>query len=135
MNKALLYLLPGAFWGVYYYHFTREVLNKKEKISFEDRIWYLLFMIIGVSALFTGAALSSTGIQFLISVAVWIFILVVLGRVEEGIKNAIRTLRTYHDLLLPAIFVVAGALVYILVPVPAESHISLNLYCNRRNDL
>jgi len=116
MNKALLYLLPGAFWGVYYYHFTREVLNEKK--TFEDRIWYLLFMIIGVSALFAGAAFSSTGIQFLISIVVWIFILVVIGRAEEDIKNAVRVLRTYSDFLLPVIFVIIGVLIYIAVPAP-----------------
>ena len=117
MNEALLYLLPGIFWGVYYYHFAREVLNKKG-ISFEDKIWYLLFMIIGVSALFIGAALSSTGIQFLISVAVWISILVILGREEERIKNSMKTLRTHSGTLLPTIFVATGTFLYIAVPAP-----------------
>ncbi|WP_167899752.1 hypothetical protein [Thermococcus sp. LS1] len=117
MNTALLYLLPGIFWGVYYYHFVREVLNEK-RISFEDKIWYLLFMIIGVSVLFIGAALSSTGIQFFVSVAVWIFILVLFGRTEEKIRDTIRILRDHSIMLLPTVFISIGILVYIAVPAP-----------------
>lgn len=117
MKVALPYLLPGAFWCVYYYYFVREIINER-RVPLEERIWYVLFLMIGITGIFAGTALSSTGIQFLVSVAVWIFILVALGRTEERIKNAIKTLRTQSGILLPTIFVATGTLVYIAVPTP-----------------
>ncbi|KUH32781.1 hypothetical protein APY94_08320 [Thermococcus celericrescens] len=117
MKVALPYLLPGVFWCAYYYYFVREILNK-QRVPLEERIWYVLFLMIGITGIFTGAALSSTGTQFLISVVIWVFILIILGRAEERIKNAVNTLRTHSGILLPAIFVATGTLVYIGVPAP-----------------
>ena len=117
MKAALPYILPGAFWFAYYYYLVREVLNEGE-VSLEERVWYILFLMIGITTLFVGTALSSTGRQFLVSVIIWIFILVILGRAEERIKKAIRTLRTRSSILLPMIFAATGTLVYMVVPDP-----------------
>ena len=117
MKAALPYLLPGVFWGAYYYHFVREILNK-QRVPLGERIWYILFMLIGITGIFTGAALSSTGTQFLISIVVWVSILVIFVRAEGRIKNAVNTLRTYSDILLPAIFVATGALICLVFPIP-----------------
>lgn len=117
MKVALPYLLPGVFWCAYYYYFVREILNE-QRVPLEERVWYVLFLMIGITGIFTGTALSSTGIQFLISVAVWISILVVLGRAEERIRDTIRILRDHSIMLLPTVFISIGILVYIAVPAP-----------------
>jgi len=107
MRAALLYLIPGAFWAAYYYYFVREVLNGNN-VPVEERVWYVLFFLIGITAVFAGIALSKTSTQFFISVAVWMLIPVVLAVAEDQIKAAIR--------FLPAVFIAAGALLCIAIP-------------------
>ena len=117
MRMALPYLLPGVFWGAYYYHFVREILSEGE-LSLGDKVWYVLFMVSGIAGIFTGTALSRTRMQFFSSFAIWILTLVVLIKSEEMTKSIICKLRAYSDTLLPGIFFLAGAFLCFMFPAP-----------------
>jgi len=112
---ALPYLIPGVFWGGYYYYFVREIL-KERRVPMEERVWYILFMLVGITGMLAALALSNTGTQFLIGIILSIFALVLLVMVEERIENAVRALRNRNPVLLPAIFISTGALFYIAMP-------------------